>query len=173
MRVTDDIVEKNVGINRVTTVVPGGRTFSFAALTVAANPKKRTIGYGYGKAKEVADAMRKASEQARKNMVYIPLTASGTIYHPIVFREGATKIMLKPAAEGTGIIAGAGMRAVLEVLGVQNIVAKCLGSPSKIGVVRATIKALTQIVTPNYAAEKRGKTVSEILGRVSKGGAHE
>ena len=152
--------EKLVSVNRTSKVVKGGRVFGFAVLVVVGDGKSR-VGYGRGKAREVPVAIQKAMDHARKNMVYIPLSGS-TIFHEITCSYGASKVFMKPASEGTGIIAGGAMRAVLEVLGVQNISAKSIGSTNPSNIVRATIAALTSIGTPDYVAAKRGKTVAEI-----------
>lgn len=158
---TDGYQEKLVSVNRVAKVVKGGRVFGFAVLVVIGDGKGK-VGYGRGKAREVPIAIQKAMEQARKNMIYIPL-AGTTIFHEITWNYGASKVFMKPASEGTGIIAGGAMRAVLEVLGVQNILAKSIGSTNPSNIVRATIGALTNIGTPDYVAAKRGKSVEEIM----------
>ncbi|MBA2657743.1 MAG: 30S ribosomal protein S5 [Tatlockia sp.] len=158
---TDGLQEKLVSVNRTAKVVKGGRVFGFAVLVVIGDGKGK-VGFGRGKAREVPIAIQKAMEQARKNMTYIAL-AGTTIYHEITCNYGASKVFMKPASEGTGIIAGGAMRAVLEVLGVQNILAKSIGSTNPSNIVRATIKALTQIGTPDYVAAKRGKSVAEIM----------
>lgn len=157
----DGYQEKLVSVNRTAKVVKGGRVFGFAALIVVGDGKGK-VGFGRGKAREVPIAIQKATEQAKKNMVFIPLAGS-TIHHEITWSYGASKVFMKPASEGTGIIAGGAMRAVLEVLGVQNILAKSIGSTNPSNVVRATIGALTSIGTPDYVAAKRGKTVKEII----------
>lgn len=153
--------EKLVSVTRTAKVVKGGRIFGFAALVVLGDGKGR-VGFGRGKAREVPIAIQKAMDQARKNMVYIPL-AGKTIHHEITANFGASKVFMKPASEGTGLIAGGAMRAVLEVLGVQNILAKNIGSTNPNNVVRATIRGLTMIGTPDYVAAKRGKTVAEVV----------
>src|ERR1700722_10563111 len=158
---SDGLQEKLVSVTRVTKVVKGGRVFGFSVLVVVGDGKGK-IGIGRGKAKEVPVAIQKAMEHARKNMIYIPLNGS-TIHHELVWRYGASKVFMKPASEGTGIIAGGGMRAVFEVLGIQNILAKSIGSSNPVNVVRATIDALSNLSTPDYVAAKRGKTVAEIL----------
>lgn len=158
---SDGYQEKTVSITRTAKVVKGGRVFGFAALVVIGDGKGK-VGYGRGKAREVPIAIQKAMEQARKNMTYIPLAGS-TIYHEISWNYGASKVFMKPASEGTGIIAGGAMRAVLEVLGVHNILAKSIGSTNPSNIVRATIGALTNIGTPDYVAAKRGKKVEEIM----------
>lgn len=160
-KMSDGLQEKLVSVNRVAKVVKGGRVFGFAVLVVIGDGKGK-VGFGRGKAREVPVAIQKAMEQARKNMTYIPLAANNTIFHPITKKYGASQVFMKPASEGTGIIAGGAMRAVLEVLGVQNILAKSIGSTNPSNVVRATINALTSIGTPDYVAAKRGKTVQEV-----------
>ena len=153
--------EKLVSVTRTAKVVKGGRVFGFAVLVVIGDGKGR-VGFGRGKAREVPIAIQKAMDQARKNMTFIPLFGK-TIYHEITWSYGASKIFMKPAREGTGIIAGGAMRAVLEVLGVQNILAKSIGSTNPSNVVRATVEGLKHIGTPDYVAAKRGKTVEEIM----------
>lgn len=158
---SDGYQEKLVSVTRTAKVVKGGRVFGFAVLVVIGDGKGK-VGYGRGKAREVPVAIQKAMEQARKNMTYIPL-AGTTIHHEITWNYGASKVFMKPASEGTGIIAGGAMRAVLEVLGVQNILAKSIGSTNPSNIVRATIGALTNVGTPDYVAAKRGKTVEQIM----------
>jgi len=158
---TDGYQEKLVAVTRTAKVVQGGRVFGFAVLVVIGDGKGK-VGYGRGKAREVPVAIQKAMEQARKNMVYIPL-AGTTIHHEITWSFGASKVFMKPASEGTGIIAGGAMRSVLEVLGVHNILAKSIGSTNPSNIVRATIGALTNIGTPDYVAAKRGKTVEQLM----------
>ncbi len=153
--------EKLVAVRRVSKVVKGGRIFSFVAFVVVGDTKG-SVGYGSGKAKEVPVAIQKAMEQAKRNMTKVLLNGT-TIYHEITASFGASKVFMKPASDGTGIIAGGAMRAVLEVLGVENILAKSLGSTNPGNVVRATINALTMIRTPDYVAAKRGKSVRHIL----------
>lgn len=159
---SDGYIEKLVGINRNAKVVKGGRIFSFAAVTVVGDGKGR-IGVGRGKAREVPVAIQKALEAARKNMQQVSLKGD-TIYCQVLGKHGATRVFMKPASEGTGIIAGGAMRAVLEVLGVKNVLAKIVGSTNPTNVVRATLKALRSISTPEYIASKRGKTVEQITG---------
>lgn len=159
---SDGIQDKLVSVRRTSKVVKGGRIFGFSAVTVIGDGKGR-IGVGKGKSKEVPIAIQKALEHARKNMVTIPLNGS-TLFHDISFRDGASKVFMKPASEGTGIIAGGAMRAVFEVLGVRNVLAKCIGSTSPVNVVRATIKALQSMSSPDYIAAKRGKMIEEIMG---------
>lgn len=152
--------DRLVSVRRVSKVVKGGRKFSFTALVVIGD-KNGKVGYGSGKAGEVPAAIEKAMGRARKNLTYIPLNGS-TIYHPINLKHGASRVFMMPASEGTGIIAGGAMRAVLEVLGVRNILAKSIGSTNPGNVVHATIKALTQIGTPDFVAAKRGKSVEHV-----------
>lgn len=158
---TDGYQEKLVSVDRTAKVVKGGRVFGFSALVVIGDGKGK-VGYGRGKAREVPVAIQKAMDQARKNMTYIPL-AGTTIHHEIKWNFGASMVFMKPASEGTGIIAGGAMRAVLEVLGVQNILAKSIGSTNPSNIVRATIGALKNIGTPDYVAAKRGKTVAQVM----------
>jgi small subunit ribosomal protein S5 len=158
---TDGYQEKLVDVGRVSKVVKGGRIFSFSALVVIGDGKGK-VGYGRGKAREVPVAIQKAMDKAKKNMVYIPL-AGTTIHHEITYDFGASKVFMKPASEGTGLIAGGAMRAVLEVTGIQNILAKSIGSTNPSNIVRATIGALTHIGTPDYVAAKRGKTVEHVM----------
>lgn len=152
--------EKLVSVTRTAKVVMGGRIFGFAVLVVIGDGKGK-VGFGCGKAREVPIAIQKAMDQAKKNLTYISLSGK-TIYHEITWSYGASKVFMKPASEGTGIIAGGAMRAVLEVLGVQNILAKSIGSTNPNNIVRATIGALTSIGTPDYVAAKRGKLVAEV-----------
>ncbi|MGA1561443.1 MAG: 30S ribosomal protein S5 [Gammaproteobacteria bacterium] len=158
----DGLQEKLISVNRVAKTVKGGRIFSFAALTVVGDGQGR-VGFGYGKAREVPVAIQKAMEKARRNMVSIPLV-NGTLHYPIKARHGAAKVYMQPASEGTGIIAGGAMRAVLEVLGVHNILAKRNGSSNPVNVVRATINGLAAMGSPDFVAAKRGKTTDEITG---------
>lgn len=146
--------EKLISVSRNAKVVKGGRIFSFSALVVVGDGKGR-IGIGRGKAREVPVAIQKAMENARRSFVYIEIH-NNTLYHPIVARHGATKVIIQPASKGTGIIAGGVMRAVFEVLGIQNVLAKCIGSSNPINVVLATLKGLTSMVSPELVAAKRG-----------------
>lgn len=157
---SDGLQERLVRVNRVAKVVKGGRTFAFSVLVVVGNEKGK-VGFGTGKAREVPQAIQKAIEKAKKNMVYIPL-AGTTIHHEITYDYGASKVFMKPASPGTGQIAGGAMRAVLEVLGVQDILAKSIGSTNPNNIVRATIGALTSMSTPDYVAAKRGKTIEYV-----------
>src|SRR3989344_1851682 len=161
--VTDGIETKLVKVGRTTKVVKGGRVMGFAAVVVAGDGKGR-VGYGRGKSKEVPLAIAKAAEAARRNMCHIELNGH-TLYHEVRARHGASKIFMKPASEGTGIIAGNAMRALFEVMGIKNVLAKCMGSTTPINVIRATIKGLLSMSTPEAVARKRGKTVAEILGK--------
>ena len=154
--------EKLIAVNRVSKVVKGGRIFSFTALTVVGDKNGR-VGFGYGKAREVPAAIQKAMEKARRNLVTVDLNGH-TLQHPIKGRHSGSKVYMQPASEGTGIIAGGAMRAVLEVAGVQNVLSKCYGSTNPINVVRATIKALTDMNSPEQVAAKRGLSVEEIMG---------
>lgn len=154
--------EKLVGINRVAKTVKGGRQFTFTALSVVGDGDGR-VGYGYGKAKEVPLAISKAMDRARKNMLNVPLK-NGTLQHPLVGSHGATRVVMRPASDGTGVIAGGAMRAVFEAAGVHNVLAKIYGSRNPINVVRATINALADMHHPEDIAAKRGKRVEDILG---------
>jgi len=158
----EELLEKLVGVNRVAKVVKGGRQFGFTALTVVGDGKGR-VGMGRGKAREVPVAIQKAMENARKNMVSVPLN-EGTLHYAVTARHGAAKVHMRPASEGTGIIAGGPMRAVFEVLGVSNILAKSMGTANPINVVRATIRGLADMSSPEQIAAKRGKILEEIRG---------
>ena len=159
---SDGIREALVAVNRVSKTVKGGRRMSFSAFVVVGDGKGK-VGFGHGKALEVPVAIQKALESARRSMVKIQLDGD-TIYHPIKGKFRATKVLIMPASEGTGIIAGAAMRAVFEVLGVQNILAKVSGSANAINVVQATVNALASMKSPEQIAEKRGKNVEEVVG---------
>ncbi len=158
---SDGLQERLVGIRRVAKVVKGGRIFGFSALTVVGDGQGR-VGFGRGKAREVPVAIQKAMENARKNMVQVPLK-NGTLQYPITAEHGAAKVYMQPASEGTGVIAGGPMRAVFDVVGVHDVLAKCIGSNNPINVVRATIKGLAAMSSPEQVAAKRGKPVDEIL----------
>ena len=158
----DGLREKMIAVNRVTKVVKGGRTLSFAALTVVGDGDGR-VGMGKGKAKEVPVAVQKAMEQARRNMIKVSLK-NGTVHHNVTGEHGAAKVLLAPAPAGTGIIAGGPMRALFEVMGVTDVVAKSLGSSNPYNMVRATFNAFAKATTPAEIAAKRGKSVEEILG---------
>jgi len=158
----DDFIEKLVAVNRVAKVVKGGRQFGFTALTVVGDGNG-TIGFGYGKAKEVPLAIQKAMDKARKNMKLVPLKGD-TLQHSITGIHGAANVYMQPASDGTGIIAGGAMRAVFEAVGVKNVLAKINGTRNPVNVVRATINGLTSMSSPDYVAAKRGKKIEEILG---------
>jgi len=158
---SEGLQEKLVQVNRVAKVVKGGRIFSFTALTVVGDGNGK-VGFGRGKAREVPAAIQKALESARRNMIQIELNGA-TLQHPIKARHGASKVYMQPASEGTGVIAGGAMRAVLEVAGVQNVLAKCYGSTNPVNVVRATFNGLRDMTSPEFVAAKRGKSVEEIL----------
>ncbi|HUO81671.1 MAG TPA: 30S ribosomal protein S5 [Gammaproteobacteria bacterium] len=159
---SDDLLEKLVTINRVAKVVKGGRQFGFTALTVVGDGKG-SVGFGYGKAREVPIAIQKAMQSARKNLRSVHLR-NDTLQYEIQGRHGATRVHMQPASEGTGVIAGGAMRAVFECAGVHNVLAKSYGSRNPINVVRATIKALMQMRSPEEIAAKRGKKVAELVG---------
>ncbi len=158
----DGIKEKMIAINRVTKVVKGGRILGFAALTVVGDGDGR-IGMGKGKAREVPVSVQKAMEKARRAMAKMPLK-NGTVHHFVEGKHGASRVMLSPAAEGTGVIAGGPMRAVFDVMGIRNIVAKSHGSTNPYNLVRATLDALSKLRTPAEIAAKRGKSVEEVIG---------
>jgi small subunit ribosomal protein S5 len=158
----DGMREKMIAVNRVTKVVKGGRILGFAALTVVGDGDGR-VGMGKGKAREVPVAVQKAMERARRGLERVPLK-DGTLHHTVEARHGAAKVMLMPAAEGTGVIAGGPMRAIFDVMGVRNVVAKSHGSSNPYNMVRATLKALERLRTPAEIAAKRGKSVDEITG---------
>lgn len=157
-----ELQEKLVQVNRVAKVVKGGRIFGFTALTVVGDGQGK-VGFGRGKAREVPTAIQKAMDAARKNMVDVPLNGT-TLQYPINAKHGGSKVYMQPASEGTGIIAGGAMRAVLEVAGVHNVLSKCYGSTNPVNVVRATVKALSEMKSPDAVAAKRGKSVDEITG---------
>jgi small subunit ribosomal protein S5 len=155
-------IEKLINVNRVAKVVKGGRIFGFTALTVVGDGNGR-VGFGRGKAREVPIAIQKAMEAAKRNMIQVELADGGTLQHALKGRHGGSSVYMQPASEGTGIIAGGAMRAVFEVMGVQNVLAKTIGSTNPINVVRATFDALRQMTTPEAVAAKRGLKVEEIL----------
>lgn len=157
-----DLQEKLVQVNRVAKVVKGGRIFGFTALTVVGDGNGK-VGFGRGKAKEVPVAIQKAMDAARRNMVDVNVV-DGTLQYPVTARHSGSKVYMQPASEGTGVIAGGAMRAVLEVAGVHNILAKCYGSTNPANVVRATVKGLSQLRSPEDVAAKRGLPVERILG---------
>ena len=158
---TEGLQEKLVQVNRVAKVVKGGRIFGFTALTVVGDGNGK-VGFGRGKAREVPVAIQKAMEAARRNMIQVELN-DGTLQYPIKASHGASKVYMQPASEGTGVIAGGAMRAVLEIAGVHNVLAKCYGSTNPVNVVRATFNGLKEMASPEDIAAKRGKTVEEIL----------
>ncbi|WP_313391094.1 30S ribosomal protein S5 [Acinetobacter sp.] len=158
----EGLVEKLVAVDRVAKVVKGGRIFSFTALTVVGDGNGR-VGFGRGKAREVPAAISKALEAARRNMITVDLV-DGTLQHPIHARHGASRVFMQPASEGTGVIAGGAMRAVLEAVGVRNVLTKCYGSTNAANVVNATFNGLRDMTTPEKVAAKRGLSVEQIQG---------
>ena len=159
-----EFADRLVSINRVSKTVKGGKRFGFAALVVVGDQKGR-VGYGKGKAKEVPEAIRKATEQAKRRIVRIPLREGRTLHHDVQGRHGAGKVVMRTAATGTGIIAGGPMRAVFEMLGVQDVVAKSVGSSNPYNMIRATIDGLVNESSPRMVAQRRGKKVADILKR--------
>lgn len=158
----DGLIEKMISVNRVTKVVKGGRIMGFAALAVVGDGDGR-VGMGKGKSKEVPVAVQKAMDEARRNLAKVSLK-NGTLHHTVMGKHGAAKVLMQPASEGTGIIAGGAMRAVFEAVGVRDVLAKCIGSSNPYNVVRATLKGLTAMNSPSEIAAKRGKNIEEILG---------
>ena len=158
---TDGLQEKLVQVNRVAKVVKGGRIFSFTALAVVGDGNGK-VGFGRGKAREVPIAIQKAMESARRNTINVDLDGD-TIQYAVKARHGASKVYMQPASQGTGVIAGGAMRAVLEVAGVHNVLAKCYGSTNPVNVVRATVNGLAATQSPKTVAAKRGKSVDDIL----------
>jgi small subunit ribosomal protein S5 len=167
-RVEGELVDKLVAINRVAKVVKGGKNFGFAALVVVGDKKGR-VGFGHGKAREVPEAIRKATDEAKKTMIRVPLREGRTLHHDGAGRWGAGKVMLRAAPAGTGLIAGGPMRAVLEVLGVSDVVAKSKGSSNPYNMVRATFDALKAQTSPRQVANRRGLKVADIVGRRKDG----
>jgi small subunit ribosomal protein S5 len=159
--VDDGMIEKLIAVNRVSKTVKGGRQFTFTALTVVGDGNGK-IGFGYGKAREVPVAIQKSMEYARKGMLNVDLN-NGTLWHPVKAGHGAARVFMQPASEGTGVIAGGAMRAVLEAVGVKNVLAKAVGSRNPINLVRATLKGLESMQSPSRIAAKRGKKTEEIL----------
>ncbi|MFQ5954271.1 MAG: 30S ribosomal protein S5 [Kiloniellales bacterium] len=159
-----EFVEKLVGINRVAKVVKGGRRFGFAALVIVGDQRGRA-GFGAGKAREVPEAIRKATENARRNLIRVPLREGRTLHHDINGRFGAGRVVLRAAPAGTGIIAGGPIRAIFEALGVQDVVAKSVGSSNPHNMIKATFDGLEHVMAPRQVAAKRGKKVGEIVGR--------
>ena len=157
----DGLQEKLISVNRVAKTVKGGRQMSFTALTVVGDGEG-SVGFGYGKAREVPLAISKAMERARRNMIKVSLN-NGTLWYAIKANHGAARVYMQPASEGTGVIAGGAMRAVLEVVGVTDVLAKAVGSRNPINLVRATIKGLKAMSSPQQIADKRGKTVEEVM----------
>lgn len=157
----DELLEKLVAVNRTAKVVKGGRQFGFTALTVVGDGAGR-VGFGFGKAREVPVAISKAMAQARKNMISVALK-NDTLHYAVQGEHGSTRVRMQPASDGTGVIAGGGMRAVLECVGVRNVLAKSYGSRNPINVVRATIDALSSVRSPDEIAAKRGKSLEEIV----------
>ncbi|MGS4945068.1 30S ribosomal protein S5 [Meridianimarinicoccus sp. RP-17] len=154
--------DRLVAINRVSKTVKGGKRFGFAALVVVGDQKGR-VGFGKGKAKEVPEAIRKATEQARRNLIRVPLREGRTLHHDVYGRHGAGKVIMRTAPQGTGIIAGGPMRAVFEMLGVQDVVAKSMGSQNPYNMIRATLDGLRNEASPRMVAQRRGKKVADIL----------
>ena len=163
-REESELVEKLVSINRVAKVVKGGRRFGFAALVVVGDGRGR-VGHGHGKAREVPEAIRKATEQAKRGMKRIPLREGRTLHHDVKGHFGAGRVVLRTADPGTGIIAGGPMRAIFEALGVQDVVAKSVGSANPHNMIKATFDALSNCASPRMVAQRRGKKVSDVLGR--------
>ncbi|WP_424933724.1 30S ribosomal protein S5 [Amaricoccus macauensis] len=159
---TPEFADRLVAINRVSKTVKGGKRFGFAALVVVGDQKGR-VGFGKGKAREVPEAIRKATEQAKRQMIRVPLREGRTLHHDMYGRHGAGKVVLRTAPAGTGIIAGGPMRAVFEMLGVQDVVAKSLGSQNPYNMIRATIDGLQREMSPRMVAQRRGRKVSDIL----------
>lgn len=157
-----ELTEHLVGINRVAKVVKGGRRFGFAALMIVGDGKGR-IGTGHGKAKEVPEAIRKATDQAKRNMIHVPLREGRTLHHDVEGRYGAGKVYLRSAPQGTGVIAGGPLRAIFESLGIQDVVAKAIGSNNPYNMVNATIDALQRMQNPRQVASRRGKKVADIV----------
>ena len=166
-REDQEYLERLVAVNRVAKVVKGGRRFGFAALMVIGDGKGH-VGFGSGKAKEVPEAIRKATMQAKRNMIKVPLREGRTLHHDIEGHFGAGHVMLRSAPSGTGIIAGGAMRALFEVLGVRDVVSKSIGTSNPYNMIRATFEAFSQMASPRMVAARRGKRVSEILGGRNK-----
>lgn len=167
-REDSELIDKLVSINRVAKVVKGGRRFGFAALVVVGDGRGR-VGYGAGKAREVPEAIRKATEAANRNLIRVPLREGRTLHHDTQGQYGAGKVVVRAAPPGTGVIAGGPMRAVFETLGVQDVVAKSTGSPNPHNMVKATFDALRRLASPRSVASKRGKKISDIVGRRETG----
>ncbi|MDA1132255.1 MAG: 30S ribosomal protein S5 [Proteobacteria bacterium] len=169
-RADSEFLDKLVAVNRVAKVVKGGRRFGFAALVVAGDGKGR-VGYGHGKAREVPEAIRKATEAAKRNLVRVPLREGRTLHHDLLGRYGAGRVVVRAAPPGTGIIAGGPMRAVFETLGVQDVVAKSVGTSNPYNMIKATFAALATSMSPRSVAARRGRTVAQVLGRSARGAA--
>lgn len=163
-----EFIDRLVHINRVAKTVKGGRNMSFAALVIVGDEKGR-VGFGKGKAREVPEAIRKATEEAKKTMIRVPLREGRTLHHDVKGRHGAGKVMMRAAPPGTGVIAGGPMRAVLECLGIQDVVGKSIGTSNPYNMVRATFDALKRMESPRTVASKRGKKVADIVERRSDG----
>ena len=159
---TPEFADRLVAINRVSKTVKGGKRFGFAALVVVGDQKGR-VGFGKGKAKEVPEAIRKATEQAKRQMIRVPLREGRTLHHEVAGRHGAGKVVMRTAPQGPGIIAGGPMRAVFEMLGVQDVVAKSIGSQNPYNMIRATLNGLVNEASPRMVAQRRGKKVADIL----------
>ena len=167
-REESELIEKLVGINRVAKVVKGGRRFGFAALVVVGDGRGR-VGHGHGKAREVPEAIRKATEQAKRSLTRVPLREGRTLHHDVAGHFGAGRVVLRAADAGTGIIAGGPMRAIFEALGVQDVVAKSIGTNNPHNMIKATFDGLERCASPRMVAQRRGKKVSDILGRRAAG----
>jgi len=165
-----DLIEKLVGINRVAKVVKGGRRFGFAAVVIVGDGRGR-VGHGHGKAREVPEAIRKATEAAKRGMIRVPLREGRTLHHDIAGRYGAGRIIMRTASAGTGVIAGGPMRAIFEALGVQDVVAKSIGTSNPHNMIKATFDALRRSASPRMVAQRRTKKVSDLLGERRDGEA--
>lgn len=168
----EELVEKLVGVNRVAKVVKGGKRFGFAAIVVVGDGKGR-VGYGTGKAREVPEAIRKATDVAKKKMIRVPMREGRTLHHDVNGHYGSGRVILRSAPAGTGVIAGGPQRAIFEALGIQDIVAKALNSTNPHNLIRATFDALEQVQSPRSVASRRGKRVNEIFGRTENSSSHE
>jgi small subunit ribosomal protein S5 len=169
-REDSDLIEKLVGINRVAKVVKGGRRFGFAAVVIVGDGRGR-VGHGHGKAREVPEAIRKATEQAKRGMVRVPLREGRTLHHDIAGRYGAGRVVMRTASAGTGVIAGGPMRAIFEALGVQDVVAKSIGTSNPHNMIKATFDGLRRSASPRMVAQRRNKKVSDLLGERRDGEA--
>lgn len=171
-REDSDLIDRLVNINRVAKVVKGGRRFGFTALVVVGDAKGR-VGFGSGKAREVPEAIRKATERAKRRMVRVPLREGRTLHHDVIGQFGAGEVVMRAAVPGTGIIAGGPMRAVFECLGVQDVVTKSTGSPNPYNMINATFDGLKKLQSPRMVAARRGKKVSDVLGKRDGAGGEE